>query len=241
MLSRWRSRNPGASWVSIALFAMGTAICSAVFTLVFRYRKYGMRHIPAEGPLLVIANHQSHFDPVTLGIAVIPRQMNYLARATLFFPGFGLLIRAFNAVPLKQDAPDTAAIRTALDQLAMGRCVMVFPEGSRTPDGELHEFKRGTWLLLSRARCNILPVALEGGFDAFPRRAKRPKLFGQRLAANIGPVIDGAALLAMGPDAGLRHLERTIETLRVELAEKMVRGGATITSRPAAEPPTPVD
>lgn len=239
--TRWRDRNPGASSWSIALFAFGTLLCSIVFTLLFRYRKFGLRHVPSTGPLLVIANHQSHLDPVAVGIAVIPRQMNYLARASLFFPGFGTLIRLFNAVPLKQDAPDTAAIRAALEQLGMGRAIVVFPEGSRTPDGRLHQFRRGTWLLLSRAKCDILPVAVEGAYDAFPRRARFPRLFGSRIAVNIGPVISGPELLAMGDEAGLRSLERTIEALRVDLAQRLRRDGAAITSLPAPDRPTPVD
>lgn len=172
------------------------------------------RPIAADRAYLVIANHQSFFDPV-IAASSVPRRLTFLARASLFKNRlFAALIRSLNAVPLNDEGSDTAAIRTAIEQLKLGRCVLIFPEGTRTPDGAVHPFKRGCWVLLSRAKCDVLPVGIDGAFEAFPRRAKFPAVWGQRLAARVGDPIDSDKLLAMGPDEGLTHLAHTVDALR---------------------------
>lgn len=226
----WRARNPGRSLAGVAAYAACAFAAHLLCVLLWRYRRWGAAHVPASGPLLVVSNHQSHLDPVLVGLSVHPRQMNFLARATLFVPGFGAIIRLLNAVPLKQGESDTAAIRTALEQLAMGRAVLVFPEGSRTPDGAMHPFKRGVWLLLSRAACPVLPIAVEGAYDAMPRGQALPRVGGP-VAVLIGEPIDSASLRAMGSDAALEHLAERVEALRLELCERLAHAGARMTTR----------
>lgn len=220
-----RAPNPGRPLGSLWLYAAACAITRALCILVYRLRaSAGVapgRHagpvaMPFDRPLLVVVNHQSFLDPVIVA-DVLPRQLTFLARASLFKnPVFGSLIRNLNAVPLKDDGSDTAAIRIALEQLKLGRCVLIFPEGRRTPDGAMRPFKRGVWLLLSRARCDVLPIGLDGAFNAFPRNQTLPNLWGQRLAIRVGAPVGHAELSALGPDAGLAHLARTVDTLRLQ-------------------------
>ncbi len=232
MLTAWRSRNPGRALVGVAWFEFCVHICWLVLTGVYRLRVWRAAPVPRGRTLLIVSNHQSNLDPVLVGVALMPRHTTFIAKSSLFFPGMRALIASLNAISLKQDEPDTAAIRATLTRLSQGAMVLVFPEGSRTRDGAMRRFKRGTWLLLSRAKCGVLPVAIEGPFDAYPRGSGFPKIFGQRLGAQVGQVIEPETLLAMGEEAGLAHLQQTIESMRAQLAERLRCAGATISSKP---------
>jgi len=235
MLQRLRALNPGRSLAAILYYHTCQAITCSLMILVFRLRVWNRQRVPATGPLLVVLNHQSHLDPVVAGACVRPRQLNFMARSTLFKGPFAILIRSLNAVTLKQGAPDTAAIRAAIEQLQAGRCVLIFPEGTRTGDGAIHPFKRGAWVLMSRAGCPVLPVAIEGCYDAWPRGTSKPKLWGQRIMAMVGEPISHEALKAMGPEKGLHHLAEVIEGMRLDLVKKLARSGHRVTTRPISD------
>lgn len=194
----------------------------SIATIVYRLRIRGMHNIPTGGPLLVIANHQSHFDPPAVTLAFTRRHINFIARGGLFTNRFfGAYIQALNAVPIKETGSDTAAIRTALAQLAKGRIVLLFPEGSRSPDATLQEFKRGFWLLMSRAKCPVLPMGIDGAYDAWPRCRKLPRLWGRRIAVSIGKPLSHAQLMAMGPKEGLPYLRQLIDNLRLDARDDL--------------------
>lgn len=192
------------------------------FTFFYRLRRINLRRVPTSGPVLLVANHSSHFDPPLVGMCVTTRPYRPIARVGLFrVPVFGTLIRLLNAVPLKENEGDLAAIRTAIDLLERGEPVCLFPEGSRSPDGAMRPFKRGVVVLLRRAKCPVVPCGIEGAHDAFPRGASFPRLFGRRLMIEVGEPIDSADLLANGPDEALRRLEREIDALRLRCRERL--------------------
>ena len=202
------------------------AVCKitlVLFKVFFRLRSRGTSNMPARGPVLVAVNHQSHLDAEAVSI-VLPRHVVFIARAGLFKnPLFGWFIRALNSVPIKEGGSDTAAIRAALEQLARGRAVLIFPEGTRSPDGAMRPLKRGVWLLLSRGKCPILPVGVDGGFDAWPRGARFPRLFaGARIAVAVGAPINPDELLLLGPERGLLLLGERLDALRLQ-ARAMAR------------------
>ncbi len=199
-----------------------------LFTLValkslFGLRRYGRRHIPKRGALLLVANHQSYLDPPAIGVC-IHRQFHPVARAGLFHSAhFGGMIRMLNAIPIREDGRgDTAAMRTAIDLLNSGEVVLVFPEGSRSETGEIEEFKRGVSLLLKRTNCPVAPVAIDGAFEAWPRSRKRPKLF-TRIGVLIGEPIAHEALLVDGAEPALERLRADVMRLRDELRAKLGR------------------
>jgi len=225
------SRNPGRPLWGVLFYECCWSLLWVVLTLFYRLRVVGGERVPRTGPLLVVANHQSFLDPPLVGMGIPGRHLNFIARGGLFSSRlFGGLIRALNAVPIKESGSDTAAIRTALEQLAAGRAVLIFPEGSRTPDGAVHEFKRGAWVLLSRAKCTVVPAAVEGAFDAWPRSGlgKRARLLGARVAVEFGRPLSHAELAALGPERGLALLRDTIDAMRRDLRHEMRRatGGA---------------
>ena len=214
MLSTYRTKNPGRPLAAMLIFEVCWAGCWLLFTLLYRQRILGHRHIPATGPLLVVANHQSHLDPPAIGMAFRTRHLSFLARDSLFaVPLLGTLIRSLNSTPVARGTSDTAAIRTTLALLAQGRAVLVFPEGTRSLDGSLGEFKRGVWLLLSRARCPVLPVAISGSLGAWPRSRVLPRLLSPPITVHIGEPLAPETLLAMGPEVGLAHIRGRIRQL----------------------------
>jgi 1-acyl-sn-glycerol-3-phosphate acyltransferase len=212
------------------------SMCMLFFTLVYRLRRHHMERLPRTGPLLVAANHQSHFDPPAIGMGVTSRPLHFLAREGLFKNRlFGWLITAVNSVPVSEEESDVGAIRTILARLSGGVPVLIFPEGSRSPDGELQEFKRGIALLLKRAKCPVVPAAIEGAYDAYPRHRTFPRLLGYRIAVMYGHPIAAEELLKDGPDAALNRLKREIESMRHELRAKL---RAATSSRHAPRPKT---
>jgi 1-acyl-sn-glycerol-3-phosphate acyltransferase len=225
--------GPPRTLLQRAFFWFCWSVCLAVLSILFRARRFGMHNIPARGPVLLAANHQSHLDPPLVGVCCTKRPMHFLARAGLFKnPIFGWLISAVNAVPIREEAGDLAAIRQILDRLSEGAPVLVFPEGSRTYDGAQQPFKRGIALLLKRAKCPVIPVAVEGCYDAFPRWSKRPRFARARVAVMIGEPISPEDLLAQGPEAALERLAREIERMRLELRSKLRAASAGRTPPP---------
>jgi 1-acyl-sn-glycerol-3-phosphate acyltransferase len=140
----------------------------AAFTLGFSYRFQGTRHVPKTGPVLVLANHQSFLDPIIVGMA-IRRHLTYLARKTLFDnPLLARAMRSLNAVAIDQEGVGKEGLKTVIDQLQQGKAVLVFPEGSRTPDGAMHPLRPGVHLLIRRTQAPVLPVGIAGAYDAWP-------------------------------------------------------------------------
>ncbi len=190
--------------------------------ILFRGRWFHVDRVPLTGPLLIVANHVSFIDPPLIGCPIDKREMAYLARAGLFkFKPLGLLLRSFNCVPVAEAGGDVAAMRTVISLIHAGNAVLIFPEGSRSPDGELHEFKRGVALILRKAPCPVMPVAVEGPFRAWPRHRKYPIPFKHRVAAIYGHPIPHDELLAAGPDAALERLQSEVARLRAELKALM--------------------
>jgi 1-acyl-sn-glycerol-3-phosphate acyltransferase len=156
--------------------------------LAYRVRCSGTENIPKTGGVLVISNHQSHFDPPLVGMGC-PRRMNYLARDTLFgFAPFRWLIKSLDAIPIDREGLGLGGIKESLRRLKRGEMVVMFPEGTRTRNGEVGRFRPGFTVLAARSGAAILPVAIEGAFDAWPRWRKFPRLgtiqvhYGQPLA-----------------------------------------------------------
>jgi 1-acyl-sn-glycerol-3-phosphate acyltransferase len=96
----------------------------------------------------------------------------YLARDTLFHGFFGRLIASVNTIPVKRDAADLGAMKTIIRKLKQGNGVCLFPEGTRTSDGKITPFKPGLGLLCRRGNAAIIPVLIEGAFEAWPRHKK---------------------------------------------------------------------
>jgi 1-acyl-sn-glycerol-3-phosphate acyltransferase len=222
MLARLRALDPAQPLWQILFYRFGYWLLFSFFVLFYRARFFGTLNIPDSGGLLIIANHQSHLDPPLVGVGIRRRNMAAIAREGLFrtFP-LGLMLRGVGCIPIKEESGDAGAMRTAIEQLKRGRVVVIFPEGSRSTDGALTEFKRGVWLLMMRSGVPVLPAAVEGCFDAWPRQRSLPHLFGHRIAVGYGQPIPFADLKAMGSEKGLARLAADVESLRLDLRERL--------------------
>ena len=123
---------------------------------------------------MVLSNHQSQFDPVLIGLTS-DRRMNFLARQSLFrFPPFRWLINSLDAIPIDRDGTGLGGLKETLKRLKRQELVLIFPEGTRTSDGEVAPIKPGFVALARRAGVPLLPVALDGAFQAWPKSQKYP-------------------------------------------------------------------
>lgn len=221
MLNRIRRRNPGVAMWRIIFYDFWRVVCLTGLRLLYRYRLEGLEHFPREGPLLVVSNHQSHLDPPIVG-SLLPRHAYYIARLTLFNSRvFGGIISLLNTIPIDQTKGDLEAIRSVLSHLEKGRAVVIFAEGSRTHDGGINPFKPGTALILRRAKVPVLPVALEGAFDVWPRWRKAPSL-GGKVRVKFGEIIPYDELKSVGKgDEVLEFLRARVEDLRMQLRAEL--------------------
>ena len=178
-------------------------------SVYFSPRYSGVENIPSTGVVLMAFNHQSHLDPPLVGSGC-PRMMNYIARDTLFrFKPFGWLIHSYNAIPIDRDGTGISGIKETLKRLKRGQIVLVFPEGTRTRDGNVGKFRPGFSALAVRSGAAILPAAIEGAYAAWPR--------GQRFP-HPGPVRVHYGTPIM-PEEARRYEEREL----VEEVERRVR------------------
>lgn len=224
MLKSLQARQPGASLKRILWWYAVQAVCYVWVNLCYRYRVWGLNNLPRTGPVLLLSNHQSFLDPVLIGVACHYRQCHAMARSTLFKnQGFAWLIRSLNAFPVERGTTDMAAMRRAIQVLQEGHALLVFPEGTRTPDGTTKPLASGTMLLIKRAKPAVVPVAVEGAFDVWPKARKLPRGFGT-ISVAIGEPIPAERLLKMGQQPALDHLQNQIESMRLTLADRRRSG-----------------
>lgn len=190
---------------------------SVAFTLGWSLRVRHRTRMPERGPLLVIANHQSFFDPVLCGIAS-QRYLSFMARETLFGnPLLARLIRSLDAFPIDNQGLGREGLLRTMRELDAGKCVLVFPEGERTRDGAMQPFMPGISLLIKRVKAPIVPIGIAGAFAAFPRKVKLPRpaaLFqppwAGTIALSVGPPIDPRPLQDLGREAMLQRLHDAV-------------------------------
>lgn len=196
------SRLAKRSWPKRLWYGFLHFVCRLLATVFFQVRIAGREWVPTEGGVLVLSNHQSHFDPVLIGLAC-DRRMNYLARETLFgFAPFRWLIQSLDAIPIDREGLGLSGLKETLRRLKSGELVLIFPEGTRSRDGEVAPFKPGFSALAKRASVPLLPVAIDGAFQAWPRRRLLPGLstihiqFGEPLSAAAASAYDERQLVA---------------------------------------------
>src|SRR4051812_8155939 len=150
------------------IWNFGRMVCRPFCSAMFDLKVYGKEHVPKSGGVLIVSNHQSYLDPVLLGVQ-IERPMSYLAKSELFFPGFGPLIRALNAFPVRQGEGDVGAMKETIRRLQEGHMLNIFPEGTRTLTGEIDAIQPGVALVIRRAHVPVIPAVIDGSFKAWPK------------------------------------------------------------------------
>ena len=211
-----RRRAPGRSafW-TIGVWTFTPIAVAFIFRLLWRLKRYNRHRVPSNGPIVYVSNHQSHFDPPLVSVAVFDRPCAYMARASLFaFKPFGAFIRWLGAIPLARKGADTGPLRNAIETLQDGRGVLIFPEGTRTRDGSVGEFKSGFLFLARRTGAAIVPVAIEGAHEIWPPGRKWPRITG-RIHVAVAEPLTPTELESLSDPQAVDLVRRRIEQLRL--------------------------
>lgn len=190
------------------------------FKMIYRLKVYGLENMPTKGGVMIASSHQSYLDPALMGS--LPRRPTaFLANAYLFKnPFFGWFIRSLNAFPIEQGKGDRAAVTQAIDRLKEGYVLTIFPEGHRSPDGDLRPLERGFSLVARKAGVPILPAAIDGAYQAWPRKKKFPGVHPVHIL--FGKPID---VSEMSAQEIVTVVGKVLEELTVELRSRRARSG----------------
>src|ERR1041385_1614946 len=157
------------------VYFFGWSLFRGIFKFYFGWRVYHPERVPLSGPVILAANHASFLDPFLVG-AGLRRPINYLARENLFrFPVIGWLLRKWNTVPVDREGGGAKGLRQILDRLLEGGAIILFPEGTRTRDGQLQPARSGIGLTVIKSNAPVVPARVFGTFEAFNRFMKWPK------------------------------------------------------------------
>lgn len=149
---------------------------------------HGVENIPREGGVLLVSNHISLLDPVIVGSAA-NREINFMARSNVFnVPLLGRIISIFNAYPVNRGRPDLGALRRTISLLKTGNAALIFPEGTRSFDGNLGKAHDGACFIAHRANVPTIPVFHRGAEKMMPRGSKRIRR--AKLSVTFGKPID---------------------------------------------------
>jgi 1-acyl-sn-glycerol-3-phosphate acyltransferase len=179
------------------LYRLSRFLLRVIFRLYNRWEVSGREHVPGSGGVLLIANHTSYSDPPIVGAACL-RPVNFMAKAELFkIPVLAGFIRRTHAFPVRRGSADRAALRRAVRLLRAGEVLLIFPEGTRSPDGRLMELETGAAFIALSGEAQVVPVAIVGADGLLPRG--RPILLPAKLRVRFGPPLDLSALHGQRP------------------------------------------
>ncbi len=160
--------------------------CMSLFNgltkLFYRFEVDGLEHIPSDGPYIIAANHQSHLDGMWI-LAAGREQIkldNFCCMAKQEHLDSRISrrgLRITGGIPVARGANTSPALKRVLECLRMNKIVLIHPEGTRTPDGKLGEFKLGVERLAEEADVPVLPVKIEGAYEIYPKGKKLPHIF----------------------------------------------------------------
>jgi long-chain acyl-CoA synthetase len=160
----------------IGNMAMGIFEC--LFRLAFKLTVNGIEHLPRESPCILTANHLSFIDPFIL-LAAVPQaifsQLYTLGWEPYFRSPFRRWVaRVGHVIPVGPETSLATVLRISAALLRSGKSLLIFPEGERSIDGKLQPFKKGVGVLACELNVPVIPVKIEGSFQAWPPDAKRP-------------------------------------------------------------------
>jgi 1-acyl-sn-glycerol-3-phosphate acyltransferase len=147
---------------------LGYHLSRLLAKLFFGFRIIHRERVIQTGPVILATNHQSFFDPPLAGNAA-NRAIYFLAKKSLMdAPVLGWLLPKLNVIPVNLEGGDRSALKALIRVLSAGECALVFPEGTRTPNGSLQPAEPGLGLVIAKTRAPVVPMRIFGAFDAWP-------------------------------------------------------------------------
>jgi 1-acyl-sn-glycerol-3-phosphate acyltransferase len=157
-------------------YQLGYHLSKFLARTFFDFRVIHRDRIIEEGGAILAMNHQSYLDPPLAGIAC-RREIHFLARKSLLqWPLLGSVFPKVNVIPVNQERADMSALKAVVKLVRAGDCTVIFPEGSRTPDGRILPAQPGLGLVIAKTLAPVVPMRIFGAREAFPR-AGTPRLF----------------------------------------------------------------
>ena len=157
-------------------YTVGCNLFRAYFRLFHKFRVYGRDLCPAKGPLIIVANHCSHLDPPLIAVAYRFRRLRFMAKRELWKGKFlSWYLTSIGSIAVERGGGGRAAIDSAVEDTRNGACLGMFPEGTRSKDGEFGRSRSGVVVIASRVRAPLLPVYIDGTYESLPTAAKGVK------------------------------------------------------------------
>jgi 1-acyl-sn-glycerol-3-phosphate acyltransferase len=196
-------------------YRIGWNLFRLAYSTYFHWRVFGAENVPVQGGVILASNHASFLDPPLVG-AGLKRDINYLARESLFrYPGIGALLRSWNSVPVDREGGGAKGLKNILDRLLAGGGIILFPEGTRTKDGQLQPARSGIGLTVIKSTAPVVPVRVFGTFEAFGRHLKFPRPHG--VIVKYGKPMDFTALRAEAKTCDKARLKEIYQQVADEI------------------------
>lgn len=149
------------------LYESAKFLVKCYYKLRFKITVIGEDRVPSSGPVMLVSNHISDFDPPLIGLA-LKRQLSFFAKSELFeLPVIGKIFPSLNAIPVSRGKSDRAALKTSINALKEDRCLLIFPEGSRNKEDvkKLQPLQQGASFIASKSEAPIVPVIIKGEYN----------------------------------------------------------------------------
>lgn len=207
-------------FLNLLWYQLGKLVCRIIFYPPYRVRTFGKENIPANGPVLMLSNHQSFLDPILCQIP-LKRPLYCIARESLYTSNklFGLLLLSVLTIPIKRGEADLSAMRKVMDKLKQGWGVCLYPEGERTYDGKISDIKPGFGLLSRRTGAKIIPVVIDGAFECWPRQKKFPSI--GKVVVDYGEPIGAEKVKELGDREFADFLTEKMRQMQSQLRKKL--------------------
>ena len=230
ILEYYQKKNDRSAWMharGVPLLYRFVLFTSWIIgKLFYRLKIYGLEHYYPRGAILA-ANHTSFLDPPIVSISW-PEVVHFLARKSLFRSKiFGGLIRRVNTHPVSGEPGDIQVMKTVVSLLEQGHKVVLFPEGTRSENGELQPIKPGLGLLVSRSKSAVVPVYIHGAYEVWGRKRKFPRPFG-KVSCVFGSPITWDSLAGYDKKEAQVILAEKLESAWKELRSWLEKGAIGI-------------
>ena len=212
---------------------LGYTLSKIVGKVFFRYRALHRERMIQNGPVILAMNHQSYLDPPLAGIAC-DRDIYFLARKTLLDHWFwGWILPKLNVIPVNQEAADRSALKALIRILRGGEAALVFPEGSRTLDGNLQPAQPGLGFVIAKTLAPVVPMRIFGAHQAWPRGSNMIRLHSITVVVGEPMYFSQADVAAGGKEVYQRLSQRVMD----EIAKLSIEAQLSSTARPARVSP----